>query len=129
MKLLLSLLLAGASAQQYACMFGNPRCGLCMDDPDCGGQQMPTACEFSTWFQEAFDAGDYPSCDAYVSGGSKMSDDVTKDDLCDEDGGVPALAKGITYRLRNSLCNSSALDPDPRSSLAGTPSSPTRPAS
>jgi hypothetical protein len=98
-----SLLLAlGAGSEgtgQYACMFGNPRCGLCMDDPDCGGSEMPTFCEFSTWFQEAFDAGDSESCAAYVKGGSQMDQDVTKDDIADPQGGVPALAYGITYTI------------------------------
>jgi hypothetical protein len=60
---------------------------------------MPVQCEFSTWFQEAFDAGDSDSCEAYVQGGAAMDQDVTKEQISDINGGVPSLGYGITMEL------------------------------
>ena len=70
-----------------------------MDDPDCGGSEMPVECEFSMWFQETIDMNEYGGCEEYVRGSNAMPEDVTEEQICDTSGGVPALAYGITMTI------------------------------
>jgi len=87
----------GAAAQSMVCMSGDPRCGTCVDDlNEC---DQATACEFSSYVQEFFDAGSADNCAAYVEASKSMSQDVTKDDLTDTENGVPAHAYGVTLAI------------------------------
>ena len=96
-SVLFVFILPAASAQSFVCMSGNPRCGTCTNDMDsCQGD---TTCEFSMYVLEGFDAGSDEACQAYVEAGKAMGDDVTKDDITDQNGGVPAHAYGITMAI------------------------------
>ena len=91
------LFLPAAVAQSFVCMSGNPRCGTCTYDMD--SCQHDTTCEMSMFVLEGFDAGDADACEAYVQAGNAMDEDVTKDDITDPQGGVPAHAYGITMEI------------------------------
>lgn len=93
--MLFGLAFATQGSAHRACMFGNPRCGVCRDR--CSNEDVQ--CEMSMWAAEQILFDDASTCEAYVQASLAQPQSISKQELQDVRYGVPSLGYAITHAV------------------------------